>query len=335
MKIKEITAIIEDYAPICYQEDYDNSGLIVGSFEDEVKGILISLDSTEEVIDEAIKKQCELVIVHHPIIFSGIKQLNGKNYIERTIIKAIKNNISIYACHTNLDNVFNGVSFKIAEKLGLKNCRVLVPKKNKLKKLVIYCPTESVDKVRKALFNSGAGNIGGYSECSFNSLGQGTFKSGDNTNPVVGNIGEFHVEEEIKIETIVLSHEVNKVISAMKEAHPYEEVAYDIYNLDNYHEKVGSGVIGELKIEENEMSFLKRLKKTLNTDCVRYTSLLDKQVKRVAICGGSGSFLLTEAKKQNADVFITADFKYHQFFDAENQIIVADIGHYESEQFTL
>lgn len=332
--IKEVVSVIEKIAPLSFQESYDNAGLIVGDHNDTVTGVLICLDSTEEVVDEAIKNNCNLIISHHPIVFSGIKKLNGKTYIERTIIKAIKNNIAIYAAHTNLDNATNGVSFKMAEKIGLKNCKVLAPKKGLLKKLVTFCPTEKAEELRQIMFNTGAGNIGNYDECSYNTTGIGTFRGGENTNPAVGQKGEQHHEEETRIETIVPSHLVSSVVTKMIAAHPYEEVAYDVYSLDNLYHNVGSGVIGELETEEDELDFLTRLKSDLKTDCIRHTHLLNAKIKKVAICGGSGSFLLPNAIAANAQIFITGDFKYHQFFDAEKQIIIADVGHYESEQFT-
>ncbi len=334
MTIKEITDIIEKIAPLSYQEDYDNAGLIVGKFNEEVNGVLLCLDSTEEIVAEAMQKGCNLIIAHHPIVFNGLKKFNGTNYIERTIIKAIKNNIAIYAAHTNIDNAFNGVSYKIAEKLGLKNCKILAPKKQQLKKIITYCPDNYAAKVRNAMFCNGAGNMGNYSECSFNSNGEGTFKGNENSTPFVGEEGKIHHEKEIKIETIVASHQLKNVIAAMIKTHPYEEVAYDIYNLENTNIKVGSGVIGELTSKEDELTFLNCIKKNLRTSCIRHTKLLNKDIKKVAICGGSGSFLLQDAINAGADIFITGDFKYHQFFDAENKLIIADIGHYESEQFT-
>lgn len=334
MKIKDITNIIEDFAPLSYQESYDNSGLIVGNNNDEVTGVLICLDCVEEIIEEALATDCNLVIAHHPIIFSGLKQLNGTTYIQRTVIKAIKNNIAIYAAHTNLDSVQNGVSFKIAGKIGVKNCQILQPKKNLLSKVVTYCPTDKAEEVRKAMFDAGAGNIGNYSECSYNLEGEGTFKGKDGTNPYVGTVGEQHQEKETRIETVVPSYKLSKVINSLIAAHPYEEVAYDVCQLENKHPNVGSGVIGELEVEEDEKEFLNRLKNKLKTDCIRYTNLRGKKIKKVAICGGSGSFLLNDAINTGADVFITGDFKYHQFFDAEDNIIIADVGHYESEQFT-
>ena len=334
MRIKEVTSIIEALAPLSYQESYDNAGLIVGNNEDEVSGVLICLDSVESIVDEAISKNCNLIIAHHPIVFSGLKKLNGKNYIERTIIKAIKNNIAIYAAHTNLDNATNGVSHKMAQKIGLKNCKVLAPNKNTLNKIVTFCPVEKADEVRQAIFNAGAGSIGNYDECSFNANGIGTFRAGENSKPSVGAIGKQHHENEIKIETIVENHQINKVIKALISVHPYEEVAYDIYPLKNEINTVGSGIIGFLEKEEDSIAFLKRLKSNLKTACIRHTKIVKKTIKSVAVCGGSGSFLLDKAVAQKADIFITGDFKYHQFFDAEDNIIIADVGHYESEQYT-
>lgn len=334
MIVKDITTIIEEFAPLSYQESYDNSGLIVGNVHDEVTGILICLDCIEAILDEAITNKCNMIIAHHPIIFKGLKKLNGKNYIERTIIKAIKNNIAIYAVHTNLDNVKNGVSYKIAQKINVKNCQVLQPKKSLLSKLVTYCPTDKVKEVQQAMFDSGAGNIGNYEECSYVIEGVGTFKGKTGTNPFVGKSGHFHQEKETRIETIVPSYKINEVIEAMIESHPYEEVAYDVFQLENKNQYVGSGVIGELEIEEHENDFLDRLKNDLKTACIRHTPLRGKKIKKVVICGGSGSFLLEDAIHAGADVFITGDFKYHQFFDADSNIIIADVGHYESEQFT-
>ncbi len=334
MLVKDITTVIEEFAPLSYQESYDNSGLIVGSKDDEVTGVLICLDCVEDIVEEAIANNCNLIVAHHPIVFSGLKKFNGKNYIERIVIKAIKHNVALYAVHTNLDNVKNGVSFKIAEKIGIKNCEILQPKKNLLSKIVTYCPSNAVEEVRKSMFEAGAGAIGDYDNCSYNVEGYGTFKGGENTNPNVGEPGKLHREDETRIETVVPSYLVNRVVEKMKLAHPYEEVAYDVFELQNRYENVGSGVVGELENEEDELTFLKRLKIDLKTDSIRYTKLSGNKVKRVAICGGSGSFLLNNAIAVQADVFITGDFKYHQFFDAENKIVIADVGHYESEQFT-
>ncbi len=334
IKLKDITDYIESIAPLAYQESYDNAGLICGNSNMDIAGAIICLDSTEDVIDEAIKNKCNLVIAHHPIVFSGLKKFNGKNYVERVIIKAIKNDIAIYAAHTNLDNVQNGVNAKIAEKLGLINCNVLSPQKNGLKKLITFCPTGDAEKVRNAIFQAGGGSIGNYTECSFNTSGTGTFKAGDDTNPYVGERGKQHQENEIKIETIYPSESESKLLKALFLAHPYEEVAYDIISLGNANQTVGSGLIGEFSVEMDELDCLQFIKEVMKASSVRYTNLLNKKIKKVAVCGGSGSFLLKDAIKAGADIFVTADFKYHQFFDAENRIVIADIGHFESEQYT-
>ncbi len=335
MKLKEITDCFEAYAPLAYQESYDNAGLICGNRDMEITSALICLDSTEAIIDEAIECGCNLVIAHHPIVFSGLKKFNGKNYVERVIIKAIQNNIAIYAAHTNLDNVHNGVNAKIAEKLGLINCHVLSPQKNLLKKLVTFCPEKNTEEIRTALFSAGAGNIANYDECSFNTAGTGTFRAGAGSNPFVGEQGKQHQEKEVRIETIYPQHIEQRLIKALLAVHPYEEAAYDLFSITNTHSRVGAGLIGELTTETDEITFLKTIKTTLKADNIRYTALRDKKVKKVAICGGSGSFLLGDAIKNGANLFVTADFKYHQFFDAENRIVIADIGHYEAEQFTM
>ena len=335
MKLREITSHLESIAPLAYQESYDNSGLICGNHDMDITGAVICLDSTEAVIDEAIANKCNLVIAHHPIVFSGIKKFNGKNYVERIIIKAIQNNIAIYAAHTNLDNVFNGVNAKIAEKIGLANCSILLPQHNTIKKLVTLCPDDKAENVRSALFEAGAGSIGNYDECSFNTNGIGTFRAGENTNPYVGEKGKRHQEKETKIEVIYPGYLESKLLKALFLSHPYEEVPYDLIQLSNADNTVGAGMIGNLADDMDEMVFLNHLKSTMKADGIRYTALKGKKVNRVAICGGSGSFLLKNAINAGADVFVTADFKYHQFFDAENQIIIADIGHYESEQYTM
>ena len=334
-QIKEVIQKLETFAPPVLQENYDNAGLIVGDANEKVKGILISLDTTEDVVNEAIKKGCNLIISHHPIIFSGLKKLTGASYIERVVILAIKNNIAIYAMHTNLDNVAHGVNKMIADKLGLIKTKILSPKKNQLLKLIVFVPTSHAEIVRNCLFKAGAGNIGNYDECSFNSSGEGTYKANKNANPYIGELGKIHSEKEIKIEVVVPVYLKSEVISEMLSSHPYEEVAYDLIPIKNEISTVGSGMIGEFIEPVDEKDFLKLLKANMKTKCIRYTKLLNKPVKRVALNGGAGSFLLQKAIAKKADVFITGDVKYHEFFDAENQLVIADIGHYESEQFTI
>ena len=334
MIISEIIAHLESVAPPSFQESYDNAGLIIGNPETPITSALITLDVTEAVIDEAIENGCELIIAHHPILFKGIKRINGNNYVERCVIKAIKNDIAIYAAHTNLDSVMGGVNAMICEKMGLTNLRILSPAKEQLLKLVTFVPDDHLEKVRDALFEAGAGAIGNYDKCSFGTQGTGTFRGGEEANPYIGEVGEFHFEKETRIETIVPRHLKNNVINTLLKTHPYEEVAYDIYPLENILQDVGSGMIGELPGAEQELGFLSRLLQIFACKSIRHTYLLGKPVKRVAVCGGSGSFLLSAAIKAGADVFVTADMKYHDFFDAEEKIVIADIGHYESEQFT-
>ncbi|MCI0921577.1 Nif3-like dinuclear metal center hexameric protein [Sphingobacterium rhinopitheci] len=334
MKIKDITSYLESIAPLSYQESYDNSGLIVGNSNDVVNKILISLDCTEDVVQEAIDKGCDLIISHHPIVFKGLKRFNNANYVERTVIKAIKNNIALYAIHTNLDNVLGGVSSKIAKKLALSNQAILSPKSGLMKKLVVYVPRANVEEVRKALFEAGAGAIGDYDECSYNTAGYGTFRPLDGASPAIGEVGKQERVEETKIEVVFPAYLERNIIVSMLSTHPYEEVAYNLVTLDNSLKNVGSGVIGNLSQPMEGVDFLAYLKDKLQLNVIRHTALLDKPIQRVAVCGGAGGFLLNDAKRSGADIFITGDYKYHEFFDAENQIVIADIGHFESEQFT-
>ena len=335
MKIAAVTSFLESLAHPSLQESYDNAGLITGDPAWECTGIICSLDATEEVIKEAIGKKANLIVAHHPIIFSGLKKINGKNYVEKTIITAIKNDIAIYAIHTNLDNVLHGVSGKMAELLGLKNVSILAPKANTLKKLFTFIPMDKAETVRQAIFDAGAGQISNYSECSFNVEGIGTFKAGEGTDPYVGEKGKQHQEKEIKAEIIFPSHLQNQVITTLKKAHPYEEVAYDIIELSNPHPGTGAGVIGELSEPVEEKAFLELVKQVFKLELIRHTAFRGKPVKRVALCGGAGSFLITKALAAGADAYITGDIKYHEFFDANGRLIIADIGHYESEQFTI
>jgi len=334
MKLSQLTAYLESLAPLAYQEEFDNSGLIVGRLEQDVHQALISLDCTEAVVDEAIDTNCQVIISHHPIVFRGLKKFNSKTYVERVVEKAIRNDIAIYAIHTNLDNIMTGVNARICETLGLQNCRILAPKHNLLKKLITYVPVNHADEVRNALFEAGAGNIGNYSECSFNAEGSGTFKGNGNADPYVGEPGIRHTENEIRIETVYPATLESKILMALVLAHPYEEVAYDLYTLTNQHQQVGSGMIGELDAAMEAEAFLYHIKESMHAHVIRHTAFTGRPIKKVAVCGGAGGFLLKHAIAAGADIFITADYKYHEFFDAEGQLIIADIGHFESEQFT-
>ena len=335
MKIKDVIATLDAMAPPSLQEGYDNAGLITGDENAECKGILISLDATSAVVDEAIKKGCNVVVSHHPIIFSGLKKITGKNYVQKTVINAIKNEIALYAIHTNLDNIINGVNGKIANLLGLEDISVLAPKENQLKKLYTYVPLSDSDKVRQAIHNAGGGHIGNYEECSFNSEGFGTFKGGLTTNPHVGTPGEMHREDEIKIEIIFPAWLEGGIIKALLSSHPYEEVAYDIIKLENRFSTVGSGVIGDFARPLDANTVFQTLKEKFRLRVIKHTQLLNRTVKKIAVCGGAGSFLIPNALAAGADLFITSDIKYHEFFDANDKMVIADIGHYESEQFTI
>lgn len=335
MVIKDIVSRLERLAPPIYQEGYDNSGLLVGNANAKVSKAIVCLDCIEEVVDEAIREKAGLIVAHHPIVFSGLKRLNGKNYIERVVMKAIKHDIAIYAIHTNLDNMQNGVNQKIAEKLGVENPRVLAPKSEVLFKLVTYSPKSCTEAVLQAMFEAGAGQIGNYDECSFAQEGTGTYRAGDGANPYKGEKHKRHHEPEDRVEVLVPLHAKNQIIEAMLAAHLYEEVAYDLHKLENEHDTLGAGMIGSLPKEMSEIDFLQHVKTALQTDCIRHTAKLGKPVKTVAFCGGSGSFLLGHAINAKADAFITGDFKYHQFFDADGKIMIADVGHFESEQFTI
>jgi dinuclear metal center YbgI/SA1388 family protein len=333
MKVKDICNFLEQIAPLSLQESYDNSGLLVGNKEQEIEAVLISLDCTEAVVEEAVVKGCGLIVVHHPIIFGGLKKLTGENYAERTVIKAIQSNIAIYSIHTNLDNWHLGVNFKIAQKIGLSNTKVLQPLSQKLLKLVTFVPSKQKEEVAKALFAAGAGEIGNYSNCSFALQGEGTFMANDKANPFVGQANQLHSEAEFRLEVILPNWKKSQVIAALIAAHPYEEVAYDIYALQNTIELAGAGLIGDLDKPLESSSFLKHLKLSMELELIRFTPL-DRQIQKVAVCGGAGSFLIKAAKAAGADAFVTADVKYHEFFDAEQAMMIADIGHFESEKFT-
>ncbi len=334
MKLSIITKTIEEFAPIALQESYDNAGLIVGSPSMDITAALLCIDVTEDVINEAIEKKANLIISHHPIIFSGVKKITGRNYVERCIIKAIKNDIAIYAAHTNIDAVKAGVNKVICNKLHLIDLQILLPAKNILKKLVTYVPVNHAEAVRTAICNAGAGKIGEYDQCSFNVSGTGTFRASQSANPYVGKINEIHSENEVRLETIFVSYQQSEILKALVESHPYEEVAYDIYSLDNEYNKAGMGMIGRLEEPIETKQFFNQLKEIFKIPCIKHTKIHTQKIEKVAVCGGSGAMLLSRAKLAAADIFITGDIKYHQFFDAENEIIIADIGHFESEQFT-
>jgi dinuclear metal center YbgI/SA1388 family protein len=333
-RIQEVISYLEALAPPAYQENYDNATLICGDRKAEVAGVLCTLDCTEEVVAEAISLGANLIVAHHPIVFKGLKSLTGKNYVERTVLKAIKNDIAIYAIHTNLDHVAMGVNKRICDRLGLTQTKILQPKKQLLNKLVFFVPSAEKDRVLDAVFESGAGQIGEYTNCSFQVEGMGTYTPGENANPFIGQRGIPQYEKETRVEVILPAFQSDRILKAMKKAHPYEEVAYYLSVLENENQEVGAGMIGSLAEPMDEVEFLDYLKNKMNLKALKHTALTNKPVKRIAVCGGAGIFLLQDAKRAEADVFVTSDVKYHEFFDAEGQLVLCDIGHYESEIFT-
>jgi len=334
MKIKEILSVLEEMAPLAYAEDFDNVGLLVGDQNSEASGVLVCHDALENVIDEAIEKNCNLVVCFHPILFSGLKKITGKNYVERSIIKAIKNDIAVYAVHTALDNHQDGVNKIFCDAIGLVNTSVLIPKQNFIRKLITYTIPENAEKVRNALFEAGAGNIGNYEDCSFNSKGIGTYMGNENSDPQLGERFEFVETPEIKIEVTFEKHLESKILKALFSNHVYEEVAYEIYELQNQHQNIGLGMIGEFNTPMEENDFLAVVKDKMQSDGIRHSAFLGKPIKKVAVLGGSGSYAIKNAILAGADAFLTADLKYHQFYEAENQLLLADIGHFESERYT-
>jgi dinuclear metal center YbgI/SA1388 family protein len=335
MRIKDIINYLEEKAPPALQESYDNCGLIIGDADTVCEGIITCLDATEAVVMEAVEKKCNLIVAHHPIIFSGLKKINGKNYVEKTVIAAIKNNIAIYAIHTNLDNVIDGVNGRIADVLALTDRQILYPKTGMLKKLYTYVPTTHLAQLRDALFEAGGGNIGNYVDCSFTTPGEGSFMAKDNASPFVGEIGKRHYEPEQKLEVVFEGFKEKALLNALIKNHPYEQVAYEIIGLENSYQNVGSGIFGNLDREYEEAELLEKIKTLFNLKMIKHTPFLGKRVKKLAICGGAGSFLIPHAIASGADIYISADMKYHEFFDANGRILIADMGHYESEQFTI
>ncbi|MCS7004568.1 MAG: Nif3-like dinuclear metal center hexameric protein [Cytophagales bacterium] len=332
---KEIIEFLENQAPVLYQEKYDNSGFLVGNLENKVTNVLLSLDVTEEIIQEAIQKKCNFIISHHPIIFGGIKHLTGKTYVERCVMQAIRFDIGLYAIHTNLDNLHKGVNAEIARRLDLINTRILAPKTQLLRKLTVFVPHSHRESLLTALSRAGAGQIGNYTDCSFQVEGIGTFRPNEQAHPHIGERGKLETVQEVRLEVIFPLHAEKQVLKSMREHHPYEEIAYYLHSLENEWQDMGSGLVGELREPMEEIKFLTFLAEKMNLRIFKHTALRNRPIQKVALCGGSGSFLLKNAISQGADVFISADFKYHDYFDAESKILIADIGHYESEIFTI
>jgi dinuclear metal center YbgI/SA1388 family protein len=334
MKLKDLTSYLDSAIPLSFQEDYDNAGLQVGQQLKEITSAMICLDVTEEVIKEAIASECDLIVSHHPLIFKGIKNLTGKTFTERILIEAIRKDIAIYSAHTNLDMLGNGVSRKMAEKIGLKKVAVLAPMEKALLKLVTFIPESHVKDVQKAVFEAGAGVVGNYDNCGFSVSGTGSFRGNEMTNPFRGEKGKLYVGNEIRFETILYAHLKEKVIKALLDSHPYEEVAYDLYALENNNIKTGLGCVGLLDKPVSENDFIELISVVFDAKGIRHSALTGKTVRKVALCGGSGASLINNAIHSGADIFLTADIKYHDFFRAENKILLVDAGHFETEKFS-
>ena len=334
MNIKEITNLLEELAPLSNAESFDNVGLLVGNYQTEVTGILITLDTIEEVVDEAINQNCNLILSFHPIIFKGLKKINGTNYVEKTVLKAIKNDIAIYSMHTALDNSFNGVSAKMCDVLDLRIKKVLLPKKNEILKLTTYIPKENAEELLHALHKVGAGSLGNYTESSFSFPGVSTFKGNENSNPAVGKKEELQIKSETCVNVTFEKYKEKQILEALFKNHVYNEVAYEITSLTNENQQVGMGMIGELPIDLKEEQFLQYVSEKFDAKGIRYSKPTGKMIRNIAVLGGSGAFAIDKAKKEKVDAYISADFKYHDFFKAENEILLIDVGHYESEQFT-
>ncbi len=334
MTVKDVTTLLESLAPLAQAEDFDNVGLLVGSNDMAVSGVLVTLDTLENVVDEAIANNCNLIVSFHPIIFKGLKKLNGATYVERVVMKAIKNDIAIYSMHTALDNSPNGVNAKICEVLGIQNPGILIPKRATVKKLTTYVPKEAAASLKEALFAAGAGNMGNYSHCSFTTEGVGSFRANEAANPTKGEIGQTHYEEEARVNMIFSSTMEGAVLAALFKNHPYEAVAYEVLTLENNDAHIGMGMVGDLKDPMEGLAFLKLLKVRMQAQGIRYSGNANRPVQRIAVLGGSGAFAIGAAKAAGADVLVTSDIKYHEYYQEEGKMLIADIGHYETEQFT-
>jgi len=336
MTCGEIIKILETWAPREISLERDNPGLQVGSGKNIVKNILLSLELTMDVINESIAKECNLIITHHPLIFHPVKSLDFQRDKNSMLIeKLIKNDLTLFSAHTNLDFTKNGVSFELAKMLGLKGIDFLVNLSANQYKISVFVPGDHVEEVADAIFNAGGGIIGEYSRCSFRTGGTGTFFGSNKTTPFLGEKGKQEQVSEIKLEAIADSWKLGGIISAVINAHPYEEPAYDIYPLKNKNINYGMGAVGELDKQLGREEFLKYVSEKLKAKCLKYTSGKSESIKKIAVCGGAGTELLKEAVQSGADAFVTADVKYHTFHDAQGKILLVDAGHYETEIHVL
>ncbi len=335
MQIKTLLQILDNWAPFSYQEDYDNSGLLIGSKDAEVTGVLVSLDLTPQIVEEAVSLGANTIISHHPILFRGLKRItDADDIVQQCVVDCIKKDINVISLHTNLDNVHNGVNAKIAEILEVKNNRILAPKSHTMSKLSYFVPKKNHEAVKQALYHAGAGTQGNYAECSFSTEGTGTFTPLEGSNPYLGKLGQPTSTPELKVEMVFESQLQSQLVSTLQEVHPYETVAYDVLPLYNTNPQVGSGMIGELETPLPFADFMERIKERFHMPYLRHTAVVQDPIQKIAFCGGAGSFLIPVAKAHGADVYLTGDMKYHDFFTSDNKITLVDMGHYEMEQYT-
>lgn len=341
--VKNIESTLSQLAPAMLKMDYDNVGLQVGDSSSKVKKILVSLNITSEVAEEAVKKKCDLIVSHHPLIFRPLKNIRAGEGNSDIIIKLVRNNISYIACHTNFDSVKQGVSFLLAEKIGLKNPKVLVTSKEIRKssyienyKLTVYVPKTHLFLLKKALAEAGAATIGEYDFCYFEQEGTGSFRPGIKATPHIGEKEKLSEITEIKLETIVPVRTVSSVIKALLQTHPYEEPAYDLYKLENDFQNYGLGAIGDLEKEVSMNEFLKIVTNKLKIDNVRFSRPENsKRIKRVAVMGGSGGDMWRKALSQGADAYLTAECDHHTFLDAKGKLFIVEATHQATEQFAV
>ena len=333
MTISEFIRQLSTKIRFSYAEDFDNVGLLCGRPEQELRGVLVCHDALESVVQEAIEKGCNCIVAFHPIIFSGLKSITGKSYVERAVMLALENKIAIIAVHTAWDNDFYGVNHGIAKALGLRHLQVLIPKKDALSQLRFFVPVEAAEQVRSAIFATGAGTIGQYADCSFNIHGTGTFLPLEKASPAYGEVGTWEQVSEMEVQILVENWQLPAAIQAMKDAHPYEEVAYYVTSLRNENHHAGLGQFGLLDEEMSAQEFLSECRAVFDVPVIRTSSHFTGRIRKVAVLGGSGASGISAAKKLGCDAYVSSDFKYHDFFQGDENFLLADVGHFESERF--
>jgi dinuclear metal center YbgI/SA1388 family protein len=331
MDVRSIIGILERWAPRDVAMQDDNPGLQCGSVADPVRGILVSLDADLPVIQEAVRKRRTMIVTHHPFLFRPLRSIDTGSERGKIIELLLRHRISLYAAHTNLDFSAGGTSHALAEALGVTHPVFLRRSHRLQKKIVTFVPPEHVDRIAQAMAAAGAGILGDYDECSFRVEGIGTFRGNEKSSPTVGKRGRRERVRETRLEMVVAGRQLEQVIGALQKEHPYEEVAYDVFPCENVSTTHGAGVVGSLRRPVALGTFLLRAKRTLGVKALRYTGNPARRVRTIAVCGGSGAELLDDALAAHADVFLTADVKYHDYQRARGKIALVDAGHFETE----